>query len=137
MKHMKRIILSLFVVSLLVACEQEAAPLLGTLSVAVDASNPEVLSCSVEVIEGDVADCGFYYGTSKNSVSNGKSDKVAGTYVGTTIQGEITKLIANTTYFIRAYAMNEKGQTFTEVVQVKTAASKPGADDNLHPGTLK
>lgn len=131
---MKKILFSLFAVCLLTACETEVMPSLGAISIAIDENNPEVITCSVEVTEGSVADGGFYYGTNKNSVSNGKATKFAGTYTGTAIQGEIKGLIPNTTYYIKAYAINEKGIANTEVVQVKTAARIPGAGDNPYPG---
>ena len=54
---MKKILFSLFFASLLVACEKEVAPVLGALSVAIDEHNPEVITCSVEVTEGSVAEC--------------------------------------------------------------------------------
>lgn len=130
---MKKFLFSLFVASFLVACESDVVPVLGTLSVVVDENNPEVIACSVEVIEGSVADCGFYYGTSKNSVSTGKATKAVGTYDGSAVQGELVGLVPNTTYYIMAYAMNEKGVTNTQIVQVKTAADVPGAGDNQFP----
>ena len=130
---MKKLLFSLFVASLLVACESDVVPVLGTLSVVVDENNPEVIACSVEVIEGSVADCGFYYGTSKTSVSTGKATKAVGTYAGSVIQGELVGLAPNTTYYIMAYAMNEKGLTNSQIVQVKTAADVPGAGDNQYP----
>lgn len=135
--YMKKFLFSLFVASLLVACEKEVMPVLGTLSVTIDENHPETVTCSVEVTEGSVAECGFYFDKSKNKVTGDKAAKVAGSYVAPTIQGEIKGLTANETYYIKAYAINEEGVGYSETVKIKTAACKPGADDNLHPGTLK
>lgn len=130
---MKKFLFSLFVASLFVACESDVAPVLGTLSVVIDENTPDIIACSVEVVEGSVADCGFYYGTSKNSVSTGKATKAVGTYDGSAVRGELEGLTPNTTYYIKAYAINEKGMANSEIVQVKTAADVPGAGDNQYP----
>lgn len=134
---MKKFLYSLFVASLLVACESDVVPVLGTLSVVVDENNPEVVACSVEVIEGSVADCGFYYGTSKNSVSTGKATKAVGAYDGSAVHGELEGLAPNTTYYIKAYAINEKGVANSEMVQVKTAVYTPGEGDNEYPNVAR
>ena len=134
---MKKILFSLFVASLLVACEKEVAPVLGTLSVAIDENNPEVVTCSVEVTEGSVAECGFYYDKSKNKVTGDKAAKVNGSYVAPTIQGEIKGLTPNETYYVKAYAISEAGVGYSETIKIKTAARMPGAGDNPYPGTSK
>lgn len=135
--YMKKFLFSLFVASLLVACEKEVIPVLGTLSVTIDENNPEVVTCSVEVSEGSVTECGFYYDKSKNKVTGDKATKATGNYVAPTIQGEIKGLTANETYYIKAYATNEVGVGYSEIVKIKTAARMPGADDNHYPGTSK
>ena len=136
--YMKKFLFSLFVASLLVACEKEVIPVLGTLSVTIDENNPEVVTCSVEVTEGAVAECGFYCDKSKNKVVTGDKDaKVTGSYVAPAIQGEIEGLTANETYYIKAYATNEVGVGYSEIVKIKTAARMPGAGDNQYPGTSK
>lgn len=135
--YMKKFLFSLFVASLLVACEKEVIPVLGTLSVTIDENNPEVVTCSVEVTEGSVAECGFYCDKSKNKVTGDKAAKVAGNYVAPTIQGEIKGLTPNETYYIKAYATNEVGVGYSEIVKIKTAARMPGAGDNQYPGTSK
>lgn len=128
--------LYLFVIGLMMtACEQEFPPVLD--SVTVDEVKSDGFVCHVDVTSGQVVDCGFYYGTSKNSVANAKSAKVSGVLSGTVIQGTITGLKPNTTYYIMGFAMNEKGQGTTEVLQVKTAALVPGSGDNLYPGTTE
>lgn len=132
---MKKFLFPLFVAMLLVACDKEVAPVLGTVSATIDEATPEVIQCSVDIMEGAVTDCGFYYDTKKASVSNGKSKKVVGVCDGTVIRGQITGLIPNTTYYIMAYGMNEKGIANSELLQVKTASRIPAAGDNKYPGT--
>ena len=50
------------------------------------------------------------------------------------ISGVITGLTPNTTYYIKGYAMNEKGKANTEMIAVKTLTRSPEVGDNLHPG---
>ena len=66
---MKKILFPSFVALLLMmtSCEQVVPPVLGALEVEVSS---ERISCSVEVVEGTIDDCGFYYSTSKASVMN-------------------------------------------------------------------
>ena len=92
---------------------------------------------SVEVVEGTIDDCGFYYSTSKASVMNNKVTPVPGGCSYGTIQGEIVGLSPNTTYYIKAYGMNEKGQGQTEVKQVRTFSRKPNMEDNQYPDKVE
>ena len=123
---MKKFLFSLFVAVLLVACDKEVVPVLGAVSATIDEATPEVIQCSVDVMEGTIADCGFYYDTKKNSVSNGKSKKVVGVCDGSVIRGQITGLAPNTTYYIRAYATNEQGTSYSEVFTFKTNYKNAG-----------
>lgn len=128
--------LSFLIIGLAMAsCVEEFPPVLT--DVTIDEVKSDAIVCSAGVESGMVADCGFYYGTSKSSVTNAKSSKVEGVLAGSSIQGTITGLKPNTTYYIMGYAMNEKGQGKTEVVSVKTSSLLPGADDNLPPGTTE
>lgn len=132
---MKKWLYLLVIGLVMAACEQEFPPVLD--SVKVDEVKSNGVICHADVASGQVVDCGFYYGTSKNSVANAKSTKVAGVLSSSVIQGTITGLKPNTTYYIMGFAMNEKGQGTTEVLQVKTAALVPGSGDNLYPGTTE
>ena len=122
---------------LLVACETEERPSLGLLSATIDKSNPEVIECAVEVLDGTVIDCGFYYGTSQNAVFNGLEKRVPGVYNGSVIQGTISGVTPNKTYYIVAYGMNEKGMEKSNILQVKTASRIPNANDNKYPKTTE
>lgn len=132
---MNKIVYPFFVSLLLcfVSCESGEPPVLGT--VVVDGATAETITCHVEVVSGEIIECGFYYGTSKSNVSKGKSDKVAAVYDMGAIHGEITGLTPNKEYYIMAYGMNDLGKGETEVVKVKTLALIPGEDDNKYPDT--
>ena len=47
--------------------------------------------------------------------------------------GIIEDLRPNTTYYIRAYAMNFSGRTYSEIVAVKTLTRTPESNDNVYP----
>lgn len=130
---MKRTLYSLGISLLLclAACENGEAPVLG--AIIIDKVTTETITCHVEVVASNIVDYGFYYGTSRSSVSNNKSKKEAGTYDASTIHGEIVGLTPNKDYYIKAYGMNEFGKGETEVVKVKTLPLTPGEDDNNFP----
>jgi|GEM_PF-6126121 len=131
---MKKVLFPLFAVILLTvsSCTVEIPPVLT--AIVVDSITVDAVYCRIAVTEGSVDDCGFYYGTSKNSVSNNKSEKVAAIHSASEISGVITGLTPNTTYYIKGYAMNEKGKANTEMIAVKTLTRSPEVGDNLHPG---
>ena len=108
-------------------------PVLGT--VVVDEVTMDAIVCHVEVTEGEVTDCGFYYGTSKVNVANGKADKAIGSYSESIIHGEIKGLAPNKEYYIMAYGVNDAGTGETELVKVKTLSRTPSVDDNKYPNT--
>lgn len=134
---MKKIsyLLSICLMACMAACEKELPPSLS--NIVVDTVTESTITCHYDVTEGAIVETAFFYGTSKNSVQNMKGDKVQGISSGTTIQGEIAGLKANTNYYIIGYAMNEKGRATTEVISVKTLSRTPQAEDNLHPGTTE
>lgn len=120
------------VLACMTSCDKEVVPVLT--AVTVDDATESTITCHCEALEGTVEACGFYYTTSKNNLKNKKADKATGTLTGSTFSSEITKLKPNTTYYIMGYAMNEKGEGVTEVLQVKTTSLLPGEDDNQYPG---
>ena len=117
------------------SCDKEVPPVL-TATIA-DSITVDAIYCHTTVIEGGVEDCGFYYGTSKNNVNTGKSEKVQAVHSASVVSGTITGLKPNTTYYVRGYAMNEKGQAFTDLISVKTLEQSPDAGDNPPPGINK
>ena len=108
--RMKKIIFSLILGTLacLTACNKVEPPVLAT-AVTMDEVTMDAIHCSATVVEGDISDCGFYYGTAKSNVTGRKSKKVQGTYDAGLIKAIITDLDPNTTYYVRAYAINKKG----------------------------
>lgn len=136
--RMKKIIFSLILGTLacLTACNKVEPPVLAT-AVTMDEVTMDAIHCSATVVEGDISDCGFYYGTAKSNVTGRKSKKVQGTYDAGLIKATITGLDPNTTYYVMGYGMNESGEGTTEVAQVKTSSRMPGADDNGYPNINK
>ena len=134
---MKKILFPILSVLLLcvTSCVQVETPTLGDITV--DNIAPNSFTCSVVVDAGDIADCGFYYGTSKLNVTNNKGSKVQATLEAGSFSAVITGLTPNTTYYIKGYAMNEAGEAVTAIVDVKTSSNVPNADDNKYPEVSK
>ena len=87
---------------------------------------------------GSVSECGFVYSTSPNpGLTNNKV--VCGT--SHSLSGRAESLLPNTTYYVRAYATNEKGTGFSKEISFTTEKEKSedegitkddfGEDDNL------
>ena len=133
--NMKKIIYPLLLCfCCMVSCEIIGErPTLG--EIAIDEVAETTIECHAIIIAGEIADCGIYYGTTKNQVTNGTSKKVKGEYCDSVIRGKITGLSPNKDYYIKIYGMNEFGSSETEVTKVKTAPRTPSIDDNKFPDT--
>lgn len=131
--EMKKILFPLIATMLLLvtSCEKEVPPVLDV--IIVDNVMADEICCHANVLEGGVEECGFYYGTSRTSVINERAEKVQATYASSSIKVSFTGLKANTTYYIKGYAMNEKGRAETEIVSIKTLYRIPESDDNNYP----
>lgn len=134
---MKKILIPIFSAMLLcfTSCDKESLPLLTEVAISDITANS--VNCFVVVSMGNVDDCGFYYGTSKLSVTNNKGTRVQTTCDSQSFGTVIAGLTPNTTYYIKGYAMNEKGEATTGVVEVKTLVNLPGASDNQYPEVSK
>ncbi|MBR5846316.1 MAG: hypothetical protein IKY72_00770 [Bacteroidaceae bacterium] len=134
---MKRIlyILSIGVMMCMASCEQDVMPVLG--DVIADEVTSSTIVCHCDVLEGSIDACGVYYDTSKNRVSSKKATKLEGTFDGSAITVELTKLTPNKNYYIMAYGMNELGEGNSAVATIKTTHRMPGAGDNTLPGVEK
>lgn len=117
---------------LLSACSLEESLTLGALVISEVTDN--AVHCSVAVDGAIPIDCGFYYATSKEEVQKNSAKRVRGTCILSEINGTIEGLSPNTTYHIRAYAMNIRGKVYTETVEVKTSTRLPDSSDNEYPG---
>lgn len=128
-------ILYLFLAALLLcmaSCTNSEPPLLDS-GFIIDNVTAETITFHVDIIEGEVADCGAYYGISKSAVSKGTSDKVVGVVRESVLYGEIVGLTPNQEYFVKAYVMNEHGRAETGVFNIKTLPIVPGETDNAYP----
>ena len=117
------------------SCETDVMPVLG--DVVADEVTSSTIVCHCDVAEGSIDACGFYYDTSKNRVSSKKGTMVEGTFDGTTIKVELTKLTPNKNYYVMAYGMNSLGEGNSVVATIKTTHRMPGAGDNTLPGVAK
>ena len=66
--------------------------------------------------------CGFYWGTDQTAVANGTATKVNAT-VGTPMHYDLSGLSANTTYYFKAWATNETGESCGAVLSFTTGAA--------------
>ena len=68
----------------------------------------------------DVTACGFYWGTDEAAVNSGSATKVSCSTVGTPMSYNLTGLTASTTYYFKAWATNESGESCGEVLNFTT-----------------
>ena len=66
--------------------------------------------------------CGFYWGTDQTAVANGTATKVNAT-LGTPMHYDLSGLSANTTYYFKAWATNETGESCGAVLSFTTPAA--------------
>ena len=69
----------------------------------------------------------------KKAAEKNRAENVKGVYDGAVVNATIENLKPNTTYYIRACAMNGFGRTSTETVSAKTPPRIPAMDDNNFP----
>lgn len=132
-KIMKQLCCAVAVLSTLlcIACNREEAPELGTLEF--ERVTGDSIICRISVTEGIPEDCGFYYSTTENAVKSHRADKIQGVYQSSEIRGAIGALQPMTTYYIAAYAMNNRGRVYSETLSVTTLTRIPAANDNNYP----
>ena len=99
-----------------------STPVLGEL----DVYNITVsdITCSSSIISsgnGIVSDCGFCYSKSSNPTINDAKISIGVSSDGL-LGKTITGLQENTTYYVRAYAINESGAAYSDEVKVTTLA---------------
>jgi len=80
----------------------------------------------------DVTDVGFLYGTSESNLGYSASEGARGHSYGS-FSSTISDLAAGTTYYYRAYAVNEDGTAYGPIMSFTTKAAGPGAFDISAP----
>ena len=104
------------------------------MEIVVDSVNTNSIYCHIDMFTSERIDASFFYGTSKSSVVNNKSERVQGEKGEDVYYSQISGLTPNTTYYLKAIVSCNMGSSATEVVEVTTDSRKPGADDNWFPG---
>lgn len=116
---------------LFAACGEGVRPVLGEL--VVDSVTGDAIHCHVEVVDGVPDDYAFYYATTKSEVEKNNASRVRGTWDAAVLSAGIEGLRPNTTYYIRAYAMNLYGRVYTATISTRTLPREPMMDDNEYP----
>lgn len=80
----------------------------------------------------DATEYGICYSDTKKSPTVDDS-KVSGTLTNGEVKGTISGLEQNKTYYVRAYAKNTLGTTYSEAKEFKTTQNIPGSGDNNPP----
>ncbi len=83
--------------------------------------NAEVNASVLSTGNGTLFDAGFVYSTSKNPTL--ESSKKASCDATTTLRGTLLNLAPGTTYYVRAYATNERGTAYSEQISFTTTAT--------------
>jgi len=95
------------------------------------ASNTTVVGCIVESDGGSaIVDCGIYFGTSQTPETSGSRWQMGndtGSYYG-----RVTGLLANTQYYVKAYAKNVKGESLGDLVNFTTPPAVTDYDNNTY-----
>jgi hypothetical protein len=92
--------------------------------------------CSGEVASdgnGTVTAYGHCWSTKQNPTIEENDGTVGSGNIAVPFTSSMTDLEQNTTYYIRAYAMNMFGRKTTQTVAVTTQYGVPGPDDNVYP----
>lgn len=94
-------------------------PTVATSAPADIAKNSAVLNGSItNTGNGEITECGFYYGKTNNPTT-----KVTCSSVANTFSYNLSSLTEGTTYYYKAYAKNAKGESCGEVVSFTTSSS--------------
>ena len=116
---------------LMTSCSKGEGPVLSELTI--DSITHNTIHCHVDVINGNVDDHAFFYATTKKNAENSNADSEKGVYNATTLGATIKGLESNTTYYLRAYAINNYGRTYTTTISTRTLPRVPAIEDNNYP----
>ncbi|RCR66228.1 kelch repeat-containing protein [Larkinella punicea] len=114
------------------------APLVNTATAPTTSAVASTSATASGVISGNggsaISQHGFVYSKTSQTPTTADSKTELGATSGPfplTITGKLTGLEANTTYYLRAYATNDKGTGYGTVAQVKTAAATTSVPGEL------
>ena len=77
-----------------------------------------------------ITGCGLLYAQDPNAIDQGT--RIAGTLEGEEATVTLSGLQSGTTYYVRAYATNAAGTSYSETMSFKTRQT-PGRNDNPNP----
>lgn len=72
----------------------------------------------------EIKECGFCWSSTSSEPDISHDKKVTSTPGQTTFQGVLTELAYNTSYYVRAYATNEKGTGYSGFITIRTGSSE-------------
>ena len=118
-KSIYSLFLGVFFILTLNSCVKKTTPILDTLSYSAITDSSVTLTINVnEDGNEDIPLRGFCYGTKPNPTILDNIKNISGT-LGS-MQGQLTDLISTTTYYVRAYASNSEGTTYSNEVTFTT-----------------
>lgn len=82
----------------------------------------------------DITECGFCWDTSSAEPDITRHRKVTATLKDGAFQAELTELAYNTSYHVRAYAINGKGVGYSAYVIIKTGSSEKATIESMSAG---
>lgn len=89
-------------------------------------------SFSFSPISDDISATGVCYSSTNNTPTI--SDIVSTSpRNGSTVNGSISSLSANTKYFVRGFVTNSSGTYYSQMKEITTVNNVPGSDDNVPP----
>jgi uncharacterized protein (TIGR02145 family) len=128
-----RLLLCFIISSIFTTCKKEdniSLPIIKTYSPLYIASTLATVGCIVESDGGSDIICGLYMGTSQNPESTGTQLQI-GSDTGVFL-GQVTGLLPNTQYYIKAYAKNVKGEGLGDQVDFITPGTILDYDNNVY-----
>ena len=87
---------------------------------------------SITPVSDDITSCGVCYSTTNSEPT--RDDNVSfGTRNDNIVNGTVTSLSTNTTYYVRAFVTNPSGTYYSQARQITTENNVPGRNDNEPP----
>jgi len=105
---------------------------ISNFNLGVPTTNSVEYSFSLSPVSDDIITCGVCCSTT-NTVPTIDDGVSAGIRSGSTVNGTLSSLKANTTYYIRAFVTNPSGTYYSQTKETTTINDVPGSGDNLPP----